>query len=91
MNHIMSPVGEEGDNSSPVRGRQPVLYSLSTTLTLSARLRVRRELRESAFEYAENSERARPVPICFGVIRELKQHSLGGFGVLECTRRGYLN
>ena len=42
-----SPVGEEGDNNSPVRGRQPVLHSPSTTRTLIERLRVRRTLRAS--------------------------------------------
>ena len=33
-----------------------------------------------------------PVPVCFGVLRELMQHSLGGCGVLKreigCTSRG---
>ena len=34
-----SPVGEEGDNNSPVRGRRLVLYSPSTTHTPSVRIK----------------------------------------------------
>ena len=56
------PEGKEGDNNSPVRGRQPVLHSPSTPRTLNERLRTRRTLRAGVFEYDVSLSETEPEP-----------------------------